>query len=156
MKITYIDGKKNVEPTITDEGIYGFFDTYRFLSNFHPCSITMSDGLTYPSTENAYQAFKTLDIELRKPFTTYRAGESKVAGQLLKLRGDWEKIKDGVMLEALSRKFEDPELKQKLLATGDKVLEETNNWSDRYWGVVDGVGKNMLGKLLMGIRATSK
>ena len=32
-------------------------------------------------------------------------------------------------------------------------LEEGNNWGDKYWGTVEGEGKNMLGKLLMKVRA---
>jgi predicted NAD-dependent protein-ADP-ribosyltransferase YbiA (DUF1768 family) len=46
----------------------------------------------------------------------------------------------------------DAELRQKLLATGDAILEEGNDWGDRVWGVVDGVGKNRLGKILMKVR----
>ena len=39
-----------------------------------------------------------------------------------------------------------------LLSTGDKYLEETNHWKDTYYGVCDGVGKNVLGKILMSVR----
>ncbi len=31
--------------------------------------------------------------------------------------------------------------------------EETNTWHDTYWGVCNGVGKNMLGIQLMRVRA---
>jgi len=44
-------------------------------------------------------------------------------------------------------------LKEKLLATGDEELVEGNDWNDRVWGKVDGVGENHLGRLLMKIRA---
>ena len=41
----------------------------------------------------------------------------------------------------------------RLIATGDAELVEGNTWGDRYWGVVDGVGENRLGELLMDRRA---
>jgi predicted NAD-dependent protein-ADP-ribosyltransferase YbiA (DUF1768 family) len=46
----------------------------------------------------------------------------------------------------------DAKLRQKLLATGDAILEEGNDWGDQVWGVVNGVGKNRLGKILMKVR----
>jgi predicted NAD-dependent protein-ADP-ribosyltransferase YbiA (DUF1768 family) len=43
---------------------------------------------------------------------------------------------------------------EKLLSTGDIVLEEGNTWGDEYWGInlKTGKGKNNLGKLIMQIR----
>jgi len=58
-----------------------------------------------------------------------------------------------MMEELLRLKFESPELRKLLLETGEHELIEGNNWGDRFWGVVDGVGDNHLGKLLMKIRA---
>ena len=58
------------------------------------------------------------------------------------------------MLKALRCKFNDnPELKKKLLATGNKrLIEHTHN--DSYWGDGgDGRGKNKLGKLLERVRS---
>ena len=40
-----------------------------------------------------------------------------------------------------------------LLATADEELVEVNEWGDCYWGVCRGVGENVLGKLLMRVRA---
>jgi predicted NAD-dependent protein-ADP-ribosyltransferase YbiA (DUF1768 family) len=45
------------------------------------------------------------------------------------------------------------DLRQKLVETGDKYLEETNNWGDAYWGVYEDVGNNKLGKILMATRS---
>ena len=58
------------------------------------------------------------------------------------------------MEEALRAKFNIPEFKEKLLATGEMHLEEGNNWNDTFWGVdlKTGKGENHLGKLLMKIR----
>ena len=58
------------------------------------------------------------------------------------------------MRKVLEYKFENPELRAKLLDTGDRELIEANTWHDTYWGVDkwSGKGHNMLGKLLMKLR----
>ena len=56
------------------------------------------------------------------------------------------------MYDLLKRKFEIPELRDLLLATGEQELIEGNHWGDVYWGKVGDKGKNMLGRLLMLIR----
>ena len=48
------------------------------------------------------------------------------------------------------------ELREKLIATGDKELIEGNHWNDRFWGVCRGKGQNHLGKLLMELREILK
>ena len=69
------------------------------------------------------------------------------------MRSDWEEVKDKVMYEIVLAKFtQNPDLKEKLLATGDESLEEGNTWGDTIWGTVDGVGENRLGKILMRVR----
>ena len=49
-------------------------------------------------------------------------------------------------------KFRQPDLRERLLATGDAALVEENVWRDRYWGVHRGHGLNRLGVLLMQVR----
>ena len=72
------------------------------------------------------------------------------AHRLAKLQ---EEVKDKVMYEIVLAKFtQNPDLKEKLLATGDEHLEEGNTWGDTIWGTVDGVGENRLGKILMRVR----
>jgi ribA/ribD-fused uncharacterized protein len=69
------------------------------------------------------------------------------------LRGDWESIKETVMLEALRAKFtQHAALHALLLSTGDALLvEHTTN--DAYWGDGgDGSGLNRLGALLVQVR----
>ena len=129
-----------------------FAGQYRFLSNFYLCNV-MLDGVSYPSTENAYQAAKTLDHELRKQFQSCTASAAKKGGRYLPLRKDWESAKLGVMLDLLRKKFARGAIRDQLLATGDVELIEGNTWGDTYWGVCGGVGENMLGKLLMQVRA---
>jgi hypothetical protein len=63
-------------------------------------------------------------------------------------------VKDNIMRQALRAKFvQHEDLRQQLLATGNvRLVEHTTN--DRYWGDGgDGSGRNMLGILLMELRA---
>ena len=132
--------------------IKGFFDEYRFLSNFWPAWVFF-DGQLYPTTEHAYQAAKTFDEEIRFTIRTAKtAAVAKNIGGALKLRPDWEAVKEDVMLDLLIQKFTHPPLKKLLLATGTAYLEETNTRKDTPWGVRNGIGKNRLGHLLMSIR----
>lgn len=128
--------------------VKGFFGEYRFLSNFWPAKVIF-DGVTYPTVENAYQAAK-VEKHLRFGFLS-SPGEAKKLGQTLTLRPGWKSIKLEIMYKLCQQKFSQSPLKEKLLAT-EGLLEETNDWGDRYWGVCDGIGENHLGKILMRIR----
>jgi ribA/ribD-fused uncharacterized protein len=131
--------------------IKGFQGEYRWLSNFWPVDIEYQ-GNVYPSVGNAYQAAK-FPKEERFPFVTCTAAVAKKLGSKKKnIDERWDGIKLFVMHELNSKKYEDPVLKEKLKATGDAYIEETNNWGDTYWGVCNGEGKNYLGQILMDIR----
>lgn len=132
--------------------INGLFGDFRFLSNFHLGDIEF-EGLVYPHVEAAYQAAKTLDLAQRIPFCSMGASDSRLAGQKLVLRSDWDLVRYDTMLSIVRRKFDDSDLKARLLDTGNLYIEETNWWKDRYWGVSGGVGQNNLGKILMRIRS---
>ena len=122
-----------------------------FLSNFY--SVPVKYGLlTFANTEAAFHSEK---CPMRAAeFTKLNPSESKRLGRRVKLRSDWEQIKDDVMLDVVRAKFDQhPDLAQKLIATGDEELVEGNDWNDTYWGVCNGRGKNMLGKILMRVRA---
>ena len=126
-----------------------FVGEFDFLSNFYPVNIRY-DGMTYPSTEHAYQAHKTLDKELRKKIRDApNAGSAKRLGRKIALRPGWDGMKLEIMRELVHIKFQDPTLREKLLATGRAQLIEGNSWKDRFWGVYEGKGKNWLGRLLM-------
>jgi len=88
--------------------------------------------------------------------TSMTAGTSKtVANQLRRLgyvRKDWDDAKLPIMIELVIQKFSNISLFQRLEKTGDKYLIEGNDWGDTYWGVVNGRGRNVLGRLLMSIR----
>lgn len=135
-----------------DGVIDSFFGPYRFLSNFEPCTVEY-DGMTYTCSEAAYQAAKTTDVSLRIAFTTMNGSKAKFAGQKLTLRPDWNEVKVHAMYEIVKDKFSrNPELKLKLLQTGDLQLIEGNYWGDKFWGVCNGEGENHLGKILMRVR----
>lgn len=135
-----------------EKTIKGFNEEYRWLSNYWPCEVIWN-GLTYKSSEAAYQAAKSLDPKVWERFTTLGAGTSKKEGKLLDIREDWDDVKLGIMFQICLDKFvRNEDLKQKLLATGDKFLEETNWWGDTFWGVCRGAGQNHLGRTLMEIR----
>jgi ribA/ribD-fused uncharacterized protein len=134
-------------------GVYGFFKEYRFLSNFHLVPITYN-GISFPSTENAYQFAKcaTQKPNLIRAFSRFTPSEARKLGRQITIREDWEDAKYHIMYALNDQKFHIPELKQMLLDTGDMYLEETNTWGDTYWGVCEGIGENNLGRILMHIR----
>lgn len=132
--------------------ISGFHGAYRFLSNFYLVQV-LYEGILYPSSEHAYQAAKTMDMEERLRISRLPTPAlAKKAGKMLKLRPDWEMEKFQVMLDILRIKFQDSDLRQKLLSTGEEELQENNTWGDRVWGICNGVGENHLGRLLMQVR----
>ena len=130
-----------------------------FLSNFYNAYLDY-EGVVFCSTEAAFQAAKTLDVEERKKIARMSPSESKKAGRKVALRRDWESVKDKVMYDVCLAKFTMNEsLKERLLATGDEELVEGNEWHDNYWGnctcdnCKDIPGRNQLGKTLMKVRA---
>lgn len=138
--------------------ILEFEGKYDFLSNFYPSPI-FYDGITYPTNEHFFQAMKTLDQEERKKIAAADTpGKAKRMGRSVELRPDWEKIKVEVMRLGLILKFQNPDLKEKLLATGDEELIEGNWWCDQFWGScncskhIRTPGRNVLGMLLMELR----
>ena len=134
--------------------VMGFFREHRPLSNFHLETFEWS-GMTWPSSENAYQAAKAPGSEWLK-FAKMSPGDSRKAGQLVKIdKVDWDSRKYDVMKSVLIEKFnQSPIARKVLVGTGDAHLEECNWWGDRWFGTVRGYGENNLGKILMDIRKT--
>jgi ribA/ribD-fused uncharacterized protein len=152
-----------------------FTGKYFFLSNFYKEDET---GLT---NEHRFQAMKAVHPQVSKEILyAPTAREAKRLGRLTALRPDWDDIKRDMMEMTLRHKFEEnPELRQKLINTGDEILIEGNNWGDDYWGAISApayrnpnvspqeyelrskawqgkdhvwYGRNELGKLLMKLR----
>lgn len=135
--------------------IAAFQGEFRFLSNFWPAEIEF-EGQTYPTVEHAYQAAKSLDPDERRRIAALPTpADAKRAGRAVApLRGDWETVKFDVMERCVREKFtRHADLRRRLLATGDMLLEEGNDWGDRVWGIYQGSGENRLGRILMQVRA---
>ena len=101
---------------------------------------------------------KTLDKEQRKSLQQADPpAKAKRLGRRVSLGSDGEPAKFSILSELLYPKFSRPNLRQKLLDTGEAEMIEGNTWGDRVWGCVlvkgQGVGKNHLGKSLMQVRS---
>jgi hypothetical protein len=136
------DGKK----------IAGFVAGYRWLSNYFPCRVEW-DGRVYGSAEAAYHSgkYSRADRDLFTKLDPDRARKlSRVKPYDIPA---WETRQVPTMREVVWAKFsQNAELAEKLLATGDRYLEETNWWGDKIWGVYRGEGQNLLGKIIMETR----
>ncbi len=138
-------------PPPTD-AIQFFRGEHRFLSNFFPADVVF-DFEEYPSVEHAYQASKTLDRKKRKEILRMTPGQSKKFGKKLQVREDWDLVKLDIMYDLILQKFrKDNLLRDKLLKTMGRELQEGNTWGDYFWGVCSGQGENHLGKILMRVR----
>ena len=152
-----------------DNSIY-FNSEHVFLSNCSPCSITLPDT-TCSSLEQAY--FYTMAKELgnlkiaQMILETHLPSEIKKLGAKLVATIEWNRKSPQVMFDLLTIKFQqNPDLKEKLLATGDKKLVESTQ--SKFWGCgltipmidrqmkehgqVKSTGKNTLGEQLEGVR----
>lgn len=138
------------------EKITNFRGKYYFLSNFYEAPVEIWN-LVFTNNEAAFQSAKLGTVAERGVFVGLLPSDAKKKGRHVRLRKDWEQVKEGIMYDICLAKFtQNKELGKKLLATGDVLLEEGNTWNDREWGKVDGIGKNKLGKALMKVREELK
>ena len=138
--------------------IRSFKGPFEFLSNFYEAPVTY-EGLTFGNNEAAFQAQKCLNEEEKAEFTSMPPGKAKRRGRQVALRPDWEQVKYGIMEDLVEAKFtQNPELAEKLIATGDRNLIEGNTWNDTCWGVNihTGEGQNHLGQILMKVRTAAQ
>lgn len=134
--------------------INSFRNEYFFLSNFYNCIVEI-EGIKFNNAEAAFQAMKCEEKSDREIFRNLSALEAKRLGRRANLRPNWNLLRMKYMKEIILDKFSrNPELKEKLLATGNAELIEGNTWNDKFWGVniYTGVGENHLGKILMEVR----
>lgn len=125
------------------------------LSNFSEHSVTVTDIGTFPTAEAAFNALKNpTDKEyIISQLKSKTPLQSKYLGKKCKIRGDWEENKTDIMYSVLSLKFKQhDDIRMNLINTGLRPL--VNTCKNRYWGVgEDGVGRNVLGKLLQKLRS---
>lgn len=140
-----------------------FKGRWAFLSNFHP-AVLVWEGIQYPTSEHAFNAGKTLDLDVRRDIArapTPREAKRRGRSRSLVLRDGWdERVRFEVMASVLDAKFRsDPRRIEALLSTGAAMLVEGNRWCDVTWGRClcskhRGGGENHLGRLLMDLRKT--
>lgn len=136
-----------------ENGIYGFKDEYRWLSNFTVLETPIKMyGIKFYTTEQLYQACKCKRNDQFVLFDGLTAAESKKFGRQVEMRSDWDIIRLPVMFRIQMLKYTQPKFKSLLGQTRGLYIEETNDWKDCFFGVCNGIGENHLGKIIMDIR----
>jgi len=130
---------------------------YALFSNFSESTIVI-DGLSYPTVEHYFQSQKFSDLQYREKIRNAPTPNvAKILGNSKKLpiRSDWDTYRNKVMMVALTAKRDqNAEFRRLLLSTGSRLLIENSPY-DYYWGCGrNGTGNNMLGTMLMRIRAS--
>lgn len=134
---------------------YSTKDEHGYMSNFAAYPIVIGD-LIWKTSEAWYQAQKVDDPAYKEKIHLLKSPmAAAIEGRKPenKIREDWDRIKNSLMHFVVTEKFsQHPDIRAKLIATGDAYLcEHTTN--DSYWGDGgDGSGQNMLGKILMIVR----
>lgn len=134
---------------------------YGAFSNLYKRPIEF-EGVTYPTSEHAYQAGKAVKPAVRQwilsaptPALAAMAAHGLYVWDVVP---NWAEIKFDRMRAVLRAKFDQhADLRELLLSTGEARLVEAgtvNNAVNRLWGEVEGKGENMLGLMLMELRAT--
>lgn len=132
---------------------------YGAFSNLYRREVVF-EGETFATSEHAYQAGKPRKKAVRdwlmaapSPSLLAMAAHGLYYWDVAP---GWSTTKFDRMRDILRAKFEQhDDLRELLLSTGDARLVESatvDNEVNRLWGEVNGVGKNMLGVLLMEIR----
>lgn len=122
---------KKPKRNVNVEYIKYFCGDELFLSNFYLIPIRW-EGLTYPSVEHALQASMCFEPKDRLFFTIGSVKDARRLGQQIKRHYFWHDIILSVIDELLEIKFRNPKMKQKLLATGDRVIGVGDNWGHDY------------------------
>lgn len=118
------------------------------------------EGEVFSTSEHAYQAGKARKSEVRKwlmeapsPSLLAMAAHGLYYWDVAP---GWSKFKFDRMRKVLAAKYsQHDDLQALLLSTGDATLIESatvDNEVNRLWGQVNGIGQNMLGKMLMELR----
>lgn len=170
------------KPIMFWQGYAKASEPHAFLSNFYHKAFTAPDRFgknrEFQFSEQYFMYLKALafnDNDTADHIANHpelKPQDYKRLGRQLKhydIYGpNWEETKVKTMTKAVFYKFQDPQLRHKLLVTGDAQLIEASPY-DRYWGaglkaqdILDRnktarshynlPGKNMLGQILVGVR----
>lgn len=142
---------------------------YNWLSNFYQQEhlikfyIFGKFEIEFKSVEAAFQSLKLFHLNETRDqnsllnsfiyFSTLSNGYAKKEGNKLNLNvNDWNNLSLSYMKELIERKFNNENLKRKLLETIGHELVEYNTGST-FWGVNSKMeGQNNLGKIIMKVR----
>ena len=132
-------------------------EPYGFMGNYFKARFFIY-GRWWSFVEAPYQAAKT-DVQSEKDeiWAAVKANDSRLLGQKVTMRPDWDQIKRSVMKECVLAKFlQHADLRKQLIETGDEILIEDSP-IDAWWGCgKDGTGQNVLGQILMEVRGELK
>jgi len=137
----------------------GYFQSQKFKGeNATPIDIEYANIIAAQNTGNKAASL----ARQKKPYQNYQWAKD-IWGTIqeyqekgVKIRGDWDLVRDNVMRRVVYQKFyQDPTLRKNLINTGSKLLFEHTHRDD-YWADghphnnpnVHGDGKNMLGIIL--------
>lgn len=166
-----LPGRPPVASNARELRFYKAWDTFGALSNFARLPIRLpilsdSQNQEWATVEHFYQAHKfnmsteegraavyEVKAQLLPESAAKLGREAQRAGRKC-LRSDWNAIKKTVMWKALQAKFERHQAaRELLLASGDRILIEDSP-HDTVWGIGwNHSGDNLLGRLLMELRA---
>lgn len=175
MGMEYDDRKSLKKPSKTKEEEFAFFwlinQKNGYLSQWYPSPFEV-DGIRYEFAEQFMMAKKALLFE---DYTMYanimKEKEPKKIKDFGKLVRNfdaekWDRCKSEIVYHGNLAKFsQNPDLREKLLATGKKVLAEASPY-DKIWGIGlkasnpdaenpdQWKGQNLLGQALMKVRDT--
>lgn len=125
---------------------------YEFLSNEYNCDVKYED-FVFQSSASLFYAFKAKTEGAFIKFQRLSPLKARSKMQKMEENDDYEDNKKYYLKEAVKAKFiSNPSLKIKLLKTQNAKLINTVTHRDTWIGVRDGIGENMLGKVLEELR----
>ena len=137
--------------------IYFYNQWYDVLNNFSANAVVI-DGISYPTSEHAYQAAKCTDPVGKQEIVAAKSPllAKEISNQKYKLAKDpeWNTKKFSAMESILRSKLDQhQEVRNALIKSANEEIAEDSP-VDAFWGRgKDGSGENQLGKLWMKIRS---
>ena len=140
----------------------GLKNGYQNFSNFAKAPFTIrikGQATTFPTVEHYFhyqkadlfndKSAKIAILNTPDPLQAKRIGREVINFD----PGKWNAVAEKHIANGMYLKFsQHPDLKEKLLATGSEVLQETNPYDNKYGIGRNGNGQNLTGKCLMRVR----